>query len=312
MTAALPSGRPDPLDETPQVLEGGWVMVGLFFVTIGLAVSAHNFLHLPPVIGMMTGLGILKLYGYFLERRDQFFPAPSEDDLGQSGMMEGTAPDIRHAADRPPAFNVFKALQRAEWDTLMFFYGIILCVGGLGTLGSSRARLPAHVRRSCPTTANILVGLLSALVDNIPVMFAVLSVLPEMDHGQWLLVTLTAGVGGSLLSIGSAAASRSWARRAASTPFLAPEVDLGHRAWLRGQHLGPLPRQRRRVPIGALRRRPVETRRRIGGTTVLHALSLASATALLGSCFQAFSRAGCSPSGWQASLAWSPSRAAWT
>jgi len=55
------------------------------------------------------------------------------------------------------------------------------------------------------TTANILVGLLSAIIDNIPVMFAVLAMMPDMDLGQWLLVTLTAGVGGSLLSIGSAA-----------------------------------------------------------------------------------------------------------
>jgi Na+/H+ antiporter NhaD/arsenite permease-like protein len=43
------------------------------------------------------------------------------------------------------------------------------------------------------------------VVDNIPVMYAVLTMLPEMSHGHWLLVTLTAGVGGSLLSIGSAA-----------------------------------------------------------------------------------------------------------
>ncbi len=56
-----------------------------------------------------------------------------------------------------------------------------------------------------PTWANVLVGILSAIVDNIPVMFAVLTMQPEMSHGQWLLVTLTAGVGGSLLSIGSAA-----------------------------------------------------------------------------------------------------------
>ena len=49
------------------------------------------------------------------------------------------------------------------------------------------------------------VGLLSAVVDNIPIMFAVLKMDPPMAHGQWLLVTLTAGVGGSLLSIGSAA-----------------------------------------------------------------------------------------------------------
>ncbi len=55
------------------------------------------------------------------------------------------------------------------------------------------------------TNANIIVGLLSAIVDNIPVMFAVLTMNPEMPTGQWLLVTLTAGVGGSLLSIGSAA-----------------------------------------------------------------------------------------------------------
>ena len=53
--------------------------------------------------------------------------------------------------------------------------------------------------------ANILVGVLSALFDNIPVMFAVLAMEPEMSHGHWLLVTLTAGVGGSMLSIGSAA-----------------------------------------------------------------------------------------------------------
>ena len=56
-----------------------------------------------------------------------------------------------------------------------------------------------------PNAANILVGLLSAVVDNIPVMFAVLAMNPDMSLGQWLLVTLTAGVGGSLLSIGSAA-----------------------------------------------------------------------------------------------------------
>ncbi len=53
--------------------------------------------------------------------------------------------------------------------------------------------------------ANILVGFASAIVDNIPVMFAILSMNPDMGHYQWLLVTLTAGVGGSLLSIGSAA-----------------------------------------------------------------------------------------------------------
>ncbi|MGB5259372.1 MAG: sodium:proton antiporter NhaD [Gammaproteobacteria bacterium] len=102
-------------------------------------------------------------------------------------------------------FNIFRALERAEWDTLMFFYGIILCVGGLGTMGYLSLGSALMYEGLGATTANILVGFLSALIDNIPVMFAVLAMLPDMDHGQWLLVTLTAGVGGSLLSVGSAA-----------------------------------------------------------------------------------------------------------
>ncbi|MCL5255336.1 MAG: sodium:proton antiporter NhaD, partial [Gammaproteobacteria bacterium] len=56
-----------------------------------------------------------------------------------------------------------------------------------------------------PTYANIVLGMASAVIDNIPVMFAVLTMQPEMSHGHWLLITLTAGTGGSLLSVGSAA-----------------------------------------------------------------------------------------------------------
>jgi Na+/H+ antiporter NhaD/arsenite permease-like protein len=55
------------------------------------------------------------------------------------------------------------------------------------------------------THANILIGLLSAIIDNIPLTFAVLTMNPHMNLGQWLLMTLAAGIGGSLLSIGSAA-----------------------------------------------------------------------------------------------------------
>ena len=205
MSFTVSRERPDPLHEKATLYDGAWVIVGLFIFTIILAISFHQFLHLPPVIGMMTGLGVLKLYGYFLTNRDRFFPPPSEDDIGQSGLMEETMPDQRETSDRPQAFNVFKALQRAEWDTLMFFYGIILCVGGLGAIGYLSLGSDLMYGDLGPTTANILVGILSAIVDNIPIMFAVLSVLPEMDHGQWLLVTLTAGVGGSLLSVGSAA-----------------------------------------------------------------------------------------------------------
>jgi Na+/H+ antiporter NhaD/arsenite permease-like protein len=82
---------------------------------------------------------------------------------------------------------------------------VVLCVGGLGTLGYLQLVSTHAYEAWGATSANVAVGLASAVVDNIPVMFAVLTANPAMDLGQWLLVTLTAGVGGSLLSVGSAA-----------------------------------------------------------------------------------------------------------
>jgi len=80
-----------------------------------------------------------------------------------------------------------------------------MCVGGLGFIGYLELTSVFMYGQLGPTWANVLVGILSAIVDNIPVMLAVLQMNPTMDLSQWLLVTLTAGVGGSLLSIGSAA-----------------------------------------------------------------------------------------------------------
>ncbi|AFI85443.1 sodium:proton antiporter [Methylophaga nitratireducenticrescens] len=177
---------------------GAMVVVGLFILTIAMAASSHHFLHLPPVLGMMTGLGFLKLHGYVLKMRDKRLLTKQETD-GQAAF------NIQDETQQKAPFNIFEQLQRAEWDTLMFFYGIILCVGGLGTIGYLSVGSEFLYGQLGATTANIMVGLISAVVDNIPVMFAVLSMMPEMSHGQWLLATLTAGVGGSLLSIGSAA-----------------------------------------------------------------------------------------------------------
>ena len=100
---------------------------------------------------------------------------------------------------------IFKHIADAEWDTLFFFYGVIMAVGGLGFIGYLSVASEFLYGELGPTTANILIGILSAVIDNIPMMFAVLTMHPDMPESQWLLVTLTAGVGGSLLSIGSAA-----------------------------------------------------------------------------------------------------------
>ncbi len=200
---AVSKEQPEPVKEQAVLQHGAWVVAILFMITIAMAVSAHNLLHLPPVIGMMTGLGFLKLFGYYLQRRDQKAVGPDE-------LVEGAALGIIASHDGEAGlgrkyYNIYHNLQRAEWDTLLFFYGVILCVGGLGAFGYLAVSSELMYTDLGPTTANILVGVASAIVDNIPVMFAVLAMQPDMSHGQWLLVTLTAGVGGSMLSIGSAA-----------------------------------------------------------------------------------------------------------
>jgi len=193
MHFAIPNEQPLASDELVQMRRGAKRIILLFAATLVTAVSFHNFFHLPPMLGMMAGLAYLQFFGYYLKKTH--LPAV---DMGDANL------DIGQAGDVVP-FDIFHKVARAEWDTLLFFYGVIMCVGALGFMGY--LALLSHVMYVDlgPTTANILIGLLSAVIDNIPVMFAVLTMNPDMSMGQWLLVTLTAGVGGSLLSIGSAA-----------------------------------------------------------------------------------------------------------
>ncbi len=195
MHFALPKERPNAVNENISMKRGAKRIIVLFLLTIATAVSFHNFLHLPPMLGMMTGLAYLKFFGFYLKKTSHRVSQINNSDSTKAQEEIG---DIE-------AFDVFKNIARAEWDTLMFFYGVVLSVGGLGFIGYLALTSELMYVQMGATTANVLVGLLSAIVDNIPVMFAVLSMNPEMPLGQWLLVTLTAGVGGSLLSIGSAA-----------------------------------------------------------------------------------------------------------
>ncbi len=195
MHFAVPNIQPNPSTDEVKMKIGAKRIVTLFLLTIATTVSLHQFVHLPPVVGMMTGLAYLKIFAFYLKIKETGF---------RSELAHG---------EEVPGFDIFRNIQNAEWDTLLFFYGIILCVGGLATIGYLQllshtfyTQLGANLSAiHSATPANILVGILSAIIDNIPVMFAVLTMLPDMSQGQWLLVTLTAGVGGSMLSIGSAA-----------------------------------------------------------------------------------------------------------
>jgi NhaD family Na+/H+ antiporter len=186
----VPDKKPKGGGDMVAMKRGAITVAMLFLITIALAVSFHSYLQLPPVIGMLTGLSLLKIYAYYLKvsKKPARFRKNGEEDIGS-----------------PVAFDIYREVARAEWDTLFFFYGVVMCVGGLGFIGY--LGMISHVMYVDwgATQANITIGLISAIVDNIPVMFAVLTMQPDMTVGQWLLVTLTAGVGGSLLSIGSAA-----------------------------------------------------------------------------------------------------------
>lgn len=180
MSRAIPDGQPKATDEATVVLKPGAIQIcALFLLTIIFAVSFKQFLHLPPFMGMMLGLSVLMLYGYSLK--------------------------VRYRVEGQSGFDIFNKVKEAEWDTLLFFFGVVFAVGGLGYIGYLELLSSAMYDGLGPTTANILVGIISAIVDNIPVMFAVLNMNLDMDLYQWLLVTLTAGVGGSLFSVGSAA-----------------------------------------------------------------------------------------------------------
>jgi len=193
MHFAVPDVKPMATTESVRMKRGARVIMGLFLATITTAVCFHNFLHLPPMLGMMTGLGYLQIFGFYLRKTH---------DRELAGYSETKANEMM--GDVPP-FEIFKQISRAEWDTLLFFYGIVMCVGGLGFIGYLELVSSMMYVDMGPTFANVMIGFLSAIVDNIPVMFAVLTMNPDMSQGQWLLVTLTAGVGGSMLSIGSAA-----------------------------------------------------------------------------------------------------------
>ncbi|MBU0946185.1 MAG: sodium:proton antiporter NhaD [Proteobacteria bacterium] len=223
MSFAVADKQPESAVEDLKLKRGALVVIGLFLWTIATAVCFHNFLQLPPMVGMMSGLSLLKIFGYYLNKTHvknslTYDPNKAEEEMGQ------VVP-----------FDIFAKIARAEWDTLLFFYGIILCVGGLGFMGYLGFVSKLMYLDLGPTVANIMVGFLSAIVDNIPVMFAVLTMMPDMSQGQWLLVTLTAGVGGSMLSIGSAAGVALMGQARGKYTFLghlkwSPVIALGYAA----------------------------------------------------------------------------------
>ena len=226
MHFSVPDEKPLGGGKMAAMRRGALTIVALFLFTIALAVAFHSVLGLPPVIGMLTGLSLLQFFAYYLKT------------LGEKTHSRGG--DAENIGS-PVAFDIFRKVARAEWDTLLFFYGVVMCVGGLGFIGYLGMISQVMYGDWGATNANIAVGIISAIVDNIPVMFAVLTMMPDMPVGQWLLVTLTAGVGGSLLSIGSAAGVALMGQARGTYTFFGhlkwtPAIALGYAASI-GVHM---------------------------------------------------------------------------
>jgi len=198
ISLTIPKNSVQAVHASAKVRKGGWAIVLLFLLTIAATIVLDHTLHLPPYLGMMMGLGGLNLFSYFLHRAEERELSQEIEDSTLTMQPDGQAKQGR-------PFSIFNILEKIEWDTLLFFYGIMLSVGGLGAFGYLHNLSTLLYEGFGPTIANMSIGLVSAIVDNIPLTFAVITMHPTMDLGQWLLLTLTAGVGGSLLSVGSAA-----------------------------------------------------------------------------------------------------------
>ncbi|PAU85767.1 sodium:proton antiporter [Pseudomonas sp. WN033] len=149
------------------------VIAGIFLATIVFTILASLLWAIPPVLSFLTGLAIMFLVARFFNE------------------------DI----DNDPILEYIRAI---EFETLLFFLGVLLLVGMLQFIGVLEG-LTALYGMMPTLLANFLMGLLSALIDNVPLTAALLKSDLKMSVAEWMGLTYAVGVGGSLLIIGSAA-----------------------------------------------------------------------------------------------------------
>ncbi|MFZ1689241.1 MAG: sodium:proton antiporter NhaD [Flavobacteriales bacterium] len=141
------------------------------------------YTHLPPFMGIMFGLALLWIYTEYVHTRS----------MKETGQYQVTA-----------------ILRRIDHSSILFFLGILIAVAGLQTAGHLTlvsGWLSTHLPSVYAT--NSILGVLSAIVDNVPLVAAAQGMYPlttyPADHAFWELLALCAGTGGSMLIIGSAA-----------------------------------------------------------------------------------------------------------
>jgi Na+/H+ antiporter NhaD/arsenite permease-like protein len=154
-------------------------MLALLFVPVFKTVT-----HLPPFMPMLLALGVMWALTEILHRK-------------------------KHETDKGP-FSVVQALRKIDTSTILFFLGILLCVSALqssGILITWAEDLMKNIPNQSVTI--LMIGILSAIVDNVPLVAAVQKMYPltvyPTDHYFWEFLAYATGTGGSILIIGSAA-----------------------------------------------------------------------------------------------------------
>ncbi|MBI5435527.1 MAG: sodium:proton antiporter NhaD [Nitrosomonadales bacterium] len=164
------------IDNTPDdvhIKRGGIGMIFFGIAAISSAVIMNIVLHIDIEYAIGMGLSILGMYAWRLKH-------------GGHNVM------------------LLVQLQKVEWNTLLFFIGIISGVAALNHVGwlSYISRL---FETFSPIAVNVLLGVISGVLDNVPVEAAALMSNPQLSPSQWALNALMVGIGGSLTVIGSAA-----------------------------------------------------------------------------------------------------------
>ncbi|MGI2855814.1 sodium:proton antiporter NhaD [Shewanella algae] len=145
----------------------------IFFTTILMTMALNILFAIPPVLTFLTGLSIMFLVGH-----------TARNDKEELQILE--------------------YIRQVEYDTLLFFLGILLLVGMLKEIGTLDLLAQVYASHD-PNISNFVTGMGSAVLDNVPLTAALLKASPELTTPEWLGLTYAVGVGGSLLVIGSAA-----------------------------------------------------------------------------------------------------------
>ncbi|HRX28478.1 MAG TPA: hypothetical protein P5235_03785 [Saprospiraceae bacterium] len=163
----------------------------ILFVGLGAIVFVPIFktvTHLPPYLGMMLSLGFVWL------------------------VSEKIHPEEDFTAERKHLYSAHKALSRIEFSSILFFLGILMAVaaletmvvGGTGALKYAAMQLDAAIPNQ--DIVVMLLGVGSAIIDNVPLVAAAMGMYDApLDDKLWHFIAYTAGTGGSMLIIGSAA-----------------------------------------------------------------------------------------------------------